>query len=51
MNHIRIYRTRKLGLEVYQVYYRGMIVSQFLSLPRAKTAAMQLANKLERGLV
>lgn len=40
---------RKLGLEVFEIYVRGVFVCERLSQPYAIIKANELAKKLKRG--
>lgn len=46
---ILIVQTKKLGLEVYQVYVCGVMAHELLSLEGAQNKAQQYMNKLKKA--
>ena len=46
---ITLIKTKKLGLDVYQLFYGPSLIGQYLSEEFGRTAYMALVNKLNRG--
>jgi hypothetical protein len=44
--NIKVIKTKKLGLEVYNVFLNGTLVHTYLSREIALTAAKRLENKI-----
>ena len=46
---ITLIKTKKLGLDVYQLYYGASLIGQYMSEEFGRTAYQRLINKLNKG--